>query len=110
MLQSEILQLVDGWQQSEGCIDWSGPVDAKGYGRVALGGNRVYVHRFVFSRVVMDVLDHPDVAVMHLCDNPKCINPAHLVAGSTNANMFDMKRKARSAHGSNHPASMLTAT
>lgn len=36
----------------------------------------------------------PDgLAVLHLCDHPWCVRPAHLVVGSQAANMTDRQRK-----------------
>ena len=37
--------------------------------------------------------------VMHKCDNPKCINPKHLKAGTLQENVQDMVNKNRHAYG-----------
>ena len=34
--------------------------------------------------------------VMHLCDNPKCINPKHLQSGNRQLNVADRSKKHRS--------------
>lgn len=40
----------------------------------------------------------PDV-VMHTCDNVDCINPLHLIAGTTKKNALDMVNKGRAPDG-----------
>lgn len=37
----------------------------------------------------------PDEVVMHLCDNAKCCNPAHLAKGTQSQNIKDMYRRNR---------------
>lgn len=39
------------------------------------------------------------ILVMHTCDNPMCINPEHLVAGTPKDNSQDMVNKNRQAKG-----------
>jgi hypothetical protein len=36
---------------------------------------------------------------MHACDNPRCINPAHLKEGTVQENVADMDAKERRASG-----------
>lgn len=45
----------------------------------------------------------PEV-VMHTCDNPRCINPDHLKAGTYVENMQDCKRKGRLGDARNFAA------
>lgn len=63
-------------------------------------------HRLAYILVYGDLPD--DMVVMHTCDNPLCVNPAHLKAGTQKENAEDMARKGRVAHGASHYDSRLT--
>lgn len=45
--------------------------------------------------------------VLHSCNNPPCVNPAHLRVGSALDNADDMRRSGRILRGENSPASKL---
>jgi hypothetical protein len=54
-----------------------------------------------------------DFIVMHLCDNPPCCNPHHLIKGTKKENTHDMVSKGRGGtppliRGENHPKAKLT--
>lgn len=38
-----------------------------------------------------------DLLVRHTCDNPRCVNPEHLILGTQKDNMQDMAKRNRSA-------------
>lgn len=78
-----------------GCWEWTGGADIHGYGRIWSGGKTHLTHRVAFY------LQHgylPEV-VAHACDNPKCVNPAHLWGGSQADNLRDMFAKGRDRNG-----------
>lgn len=79
----------------------------KGYGMVELSrGNRVRAHRLVWEECFGPI--PAKMCVCHTCDNPACVNPAHLFLGDHQWNMTDMREKGRARRGANHPRSKLT--
>jgi hypothetical protein len=78
------------------CWEWTGPTDPKGYGRLGAGK---LAHRIAWVEANGPIPPLPagqrTWAVMHTCDNPPCVNPAHLVLGTIKENNQDMARKGR---------------
>lgn len=59
-----------------GCLEWSGPIDKKGYGKSKVGHKQWYVHRLVFSHYRSENID--GLILHHTCENTRCANPNHL--------------------------------
>lgn len=96
-------------KRSDECWEWTGGLNNRGYGVFWItGGQRVLAHRYAFVREVGPISDGLDLC--HRCDNPPCVNPAHLFLGTRSDNMRDMDRKGRrrSPRGETHPHSTLS--
>lgn len=82
------------------CWVWEGPKNTQGYGRLFLANTKegkrtsVFAHRYAYQLHKGSVPD--DLCVMHTCDNPSCVNPAHLTLGTWGDNNKDRSRKGRS--------------
>jgi hypothetical protein len=85
-------------------MEWQG-AKTNGYGRIKVRGENIYAHREVLR---LELGEAPEV-VMHICDNPVCINPAHLKAGTHKENTVDMITKRRNVRGSRVHTAKLTA-
>lgn len=82
---------------ANGCWEWTATRNRQGYGVVgiALKGKPVGVPapRLQWMHCHGEVpVGH---VVMHICDNPGCVNPDHLMLGTHIDNMIDMHTKGR---------------
>jgi hypothetical protein len=90
------------------CWEWT-RTTVKGYGRCWVGFGLMLAHRVSFELSHGEITD--GLQVLHHCDNPPCVNPAHLFLGTTQDNMSDMTKKHRHAdfRGEKHGKAILTA-
>lgn len=91
------------------CIIFKGHKNEAGYGRIKLNGRKVYAHRLKYCESKgISLSDISGKIVRHKCDNPSCINPAHLILGSQKQNMEDMVSRGRSLCGDRHKQAKLS--
>lgn len=79
------------------CWEWTKHRNRDGYGQISIQKKHE-----VASRVSYQILYgriSKDKIILHTCDNPPCVNPNHLWAGTHADNMRDMSRKGRAAGG-----------
>lgn len=82
-----------------------------GYAGVTRQGVHIRLHRLVYcENRGISLSDIEGMSVRHICDNPKCINPEHLVVGTHTDNMKDKVERGRcfEPKGEEHPGSKLT--
>ncbi len=78
---------------AEACWEWTGAQNTQGYGRLSVAGIQMtatHVAWLLFRGIIA-----PGLQVLHRCDNPPCVNPAHLFLGTQKDNMDDCRRKGR---------------
>lgn len=80
-------------EPNSGCWLWIGSLSTSGYGRMTIGQRQIQAHRFSFEAHNGNIPD--GLEVLHKCDNPMCVNPDHLRAGTHKDNMRDMYAKGR---------------
>lgn len=85
-----------------GCWDWTFCKDKDGYGQVhdarcAKEARVTRAHQLAYVAWVDKI--PLNYCICHTCDNPSCVNPKHLFAGTVNDNNQDKTRKGRNISG-----------
>jgi len=87
-----------------GCWEWSGCKDRKGYGEFRIFGDNYQAHRIAYMLANGGIPSN--ISVCHKCDNPKCCNPDHLFAGTNRDNMIDLLLKGKKPDTKLNPQSV----
>lgn len=95
--------------KTDECWHWTGCLQKRTYGRYGLfqsGIKLVLAHRFSYELHTGPIPD--GMCVLHSCDTPGCVNPAHLFLGTHKTNAEDRNGKRREARGERHGLAKLT--
>jgi len=83
------------------CWKWIGWMHDNRYGGFDVGAVTCLAHRVSYA------ISHGRIprgmCVLHSCDEPSCVNPAHLWLGTQADNMRDMRKKGRASTGEHAP-------
>lgn len=87
--------------EPDNCWLWTGKHDLLGHGKVRppLSRKCLLAHRVAYWLWHGTIPEQ--LCICHKCDNPSCVNPSHLWAGTHNDNMQDKHKmaKGRAANG-----------
>ena len=80
-------------EKTKSCWLWVGAKTGNGYGAIKVNGKMRPAHRVSYELHLGPIPD--GLIVLHKCDNPGCVRPMHLRAGTHKDNTADMIRKNR---------------
>lgn len=103
----KILSKVE-YDTNGGCWLWRDAPNTWGYGTFNWGGAVLAAHRVSYEEANGPI--GGGLSVLHRCDTPACVNPAHLFLGTQLDNMRDMHSKGRwsAPLGERHHRAKLT--
>lgn len=82
-------------EPNTGCWLWLGETKGGGYPVIRERKTRKHV---LVTRIILAMREGPlpsNIFACHKCDNPPCINPEHLFAGTNQDNVIDSVKKRR---------------
>lgn len=92
----------------DACWEWCGSRQPKGYGTFRVEGRTLKTHRVSYELHKGPIPE--GLWVLHKCDNPPCVNPAHLWLGTNADNVADKTANGRAFRliGERHHKAKIT--
>jgi hypothetical protein len=92
--------------KSGDCWLWTGAILKTGYGSIRIDHKAIRAHRAAYELSVGPI---PAGALLrHTCDNPRCVNPTHLLLGNKRSNTQDAIERGQHRCGERDPKAKLT--
>ena len=90
--------------KTSGCWNWTGPISgSNGRGQFRMDNKPMVASRAAWiifrGEIPKDSISGKTMFVCHSCDNPICVNPAHLFLGNNQDNVNDKMQKCRHRYG-----------
>jgi hypothetical protein len=100
-------------KKGDGCWEWQGRTDKKGYGYLTVKKSRFNAETLSAHRLAWELtygkIGNPALVVRHYeCDNRICCRPSHLRLGTHQDNMDDMVKAGRSLSGARATSAKLS--
>ncbi len=83
--------------KSDDCWNWTAGKAHNGYGLFKVRSKTIRAHRFSWELANGKI--PKGLQINHKCDNPACVNPDHLYAGTQKQNRQDAVKRGRTATG-----------
>jgi hypothetical protein len=92
--------------EPDDCWPWLKYKDRNGYGMIRDGESMRLVHRVSYQTFVGPLSD--ELEIKHKCDFSSCWNPAHLLQGTHDSNIYEAVSRGRILKGEQHPRAKLS--
>lgn len=93
-VEAKFWERVRKGEDPDACWLWDGSHAGNGYPKMHV---TITVHRYAYTLLVGPIPE--GLHLLHSCDNPGCLNPAHLRPDTPQANRADCVAKGRQAKG-----------
>lgn len=96
---------------ADACWEWTGARHERGYGVLTVRNGPRHKKLLKAHRISWQMANGrpPRLPILHSCDNPPCVNPAHLREGTIQQNHDDAVARGRTLPGERNGRARLTA-